>query len=98
MYKMPQDASKEVFKKIPNSFYLIDCKAVLYQDTVSVEPGSRPFLDSVSVSKDTFMDVGRCRGWKRYILLILMILFVCPHMGLENVSKGTLLCVEHNLV
>ena len=30
---------------------------MLYRDTVSVEPGSRPFLDSVSVSKDTFMGV-----------------------------------------
>ena len=30
-------------------------KVVLFRDTVSVEPGSRSFLDSVLVSKDTFM-------------------------------------------
>ena len=35
-------------------------KVVLYRDTVSVEPGSRPFSDSVSVLKDTFMGVDRC--------------------------------------
>ena len=29
-------------------------KVVLYRDTVSVEPGSRPFCGSISVSKDTF--------------------------------------------
>ena len=29
---------------------------------VPVEPESRPLLDSVSVSKDTFMGVDRCRG------------------------------------
>ena len=37
-------------------------KVVLYRDTVLVEPGSRPFLDPVSVLKDTFMGVDWCRG------------------------------------
>ena len=36
-------------------------KVVLYRDTVSVEPVLRPFLDLVTVSKDTFMGVHRCR-------------------------------------
>ena len=52
-------------------------KVVLYRDTVLVEPGSRPFFGSGSVSKDTFMGLDRCRGLKRYILLILTILFMC---------------------
>ena len=69
-------------------------KVVLYQDTVSVEPGSSLFLDSVSVSKDTFMGLDRCRGLKRYILLILTILFMCRptdlQTGLLSVSKDTL--------
>ena len=34
------------------------CKVVLYRDTVTVEPGSRPFFGLGSVSKESFMDVG----------------------------------------
>ena len=49
--------------KVTKTKQLKNCKVlrkvVLYRDTVSVEPGSRPFFGPVSVSKDTFMDVDR---------------------------------------
>ena len=76
-------------------------KVVLYRDTVSVavEPVSRPFLDSVSVSKDTFMVVGRCRVEKIHFAYANNTF--CVSTGLEtvseSVSKDTLMYVDHNL-
>ena len=64
-------------------------KVVLYRDTVSVEPGSRPFLGSVSVSKDTFMSVVGGKDTFSYTNDTFDVSV--------SVSKDTFMGIEHNL-
>ena len=79
--------------------WLHTIKVVLYRDTVSVEPVSRPFLLIIGLERHIY----GCRSVSR----VEKIHFAytndtfCVSMGLEtiseSVSKDTLMCVEHNL-
>ena len=76
---------------------------MLYRDTVSVEPGSRPLLDSILVMKDTFTGAG-CQSVSRVekIHFADTIDTFSVSTGFETVwelvSKDTLMCLEQNLV
>ena len=77
-------------------------KFVLYRDTVSVEPGSRPFLDSLCLKRHIY----GCRSVSRVedIHFAYTNYTFSVSTGFETVSesvlrlwKDMLMCVEHNL-
>ena len=71
-------------------------KVVLYRDTVSVEPGSRPFFGSGSVSKDTFMGVVGGKDTFSYTNDTFDV-STDLETGSVSVSKDTFMGIEHNL-
>ena len=71
-------------------------KVVLYRDTVSVEPGSRPFFGSGSVSKDTFMAVAGGKDTFSYTDDTFDV-STDLETGSLSVSKDKFMGIEHNL-